>query len=52
VDDLELLREQVREHQRVLEQHDGLIKELVKGHQKMRNDQEDVNRKIDLMEKN
>lgn len=52
MDDLELLREQVMEHQRVLEQHDGLIKELVEGHQKMRNDQEDVNRKIDLMEKN
>lgn len=43
--DLDLLRQQVGNHQEKLEEHEKLIKGLIEGH-------DDVNQKLQLMEKN
>lgn len=52
VSELELLRKQVSDHQSLLELHDRMIKELADGHKEIRSEQDDFNRKMELMEKN
>lgn len=52
VNEVELMRQQLTDHQRVIEEHDkrlGIIDETLS---QMRNDQDDFHSKIELIEKN
>ena len=49
---LELLREQVQTHQGVIENHEERLKELETSHVALRDEQDDFNRKMEIMERN
>ncbi|WP_214797662.1 hypothetical protein [Exiguobacterium sp. s5] len=52
VEDVELLRQQVSDHQRVIEDHEGRLKVIDEELSRMRDDQDDFHSKIELIEKN
>ena len=52
VEELELLREQVQTHQGVIENHEERLKELETSHSVLRDEQDDFNRKMEVIERN
>lgn len=52
VNEVELMRQQLTDHQRVIENHEERLKELETSHSVLRDEQDDFHSKIELIEKN